>query len=271
MSTTTPVIALDHPAALDVARVGRKAAALATARATGLPVAPGVVLTTEWATDDHATAAQVWRITSHDGTRPLVVRPSATGPDRCGTPGGGAVEAVTVVDDVDALLAAVAAVRADDDAAPVLVQPHLAGSWRGVLFADDQASGWRATPIVVARRAGGATEWIAELDHQGRVRSVLSADASAGPPLDVLTHVARLAQRVADSFDGPQDIEWLVDGSGRVQLLRIRPVARLRPTPATGTARPVGAMSRADRSRRRRTARRVDALVSGRSVDDSAA
>ena len=45
MNTTAPVIALDHPAALDAARVGRKAANLAAARAAGLPVAPGVVLT----------------------------------------------------------------------------------------------------------------------------------------------------------------------------------------------------------------------------------
>ena len=34
------------------------------------------------ASDDTATAVQVWRIISHDGARPLVVRPSAAGPDR---------------------------------------------------------------------------------------------------------------------------------------------------------------------------------------------
>ena len=80
MSTPAPVIALDHPAAFDAARVGRKAAALARARAAGLPVGSGVVLTDQWCRDDRATAPQVWRIISHDGALPLVVRPSAVGP-----------------------------------------------------------------------------------------------------------------------------------------------------------------------------------------------
>ena len=42
MDTGTPVIALDHPSAFDIARVGRKAATLAVARASGLPVGSGV-------------------------------------------------------------------------------------------------------------------------------------------------------------------------------------------------------------------------------------
>ena len=271
MSATTPVIALDHPAAQDVARVGRKAAALATARAAGLPVAPGVVLTTDWATEDRATATQVWRITSHDGTRPLVVRPSATGGDRGGAPTAGAVEPVIVVHDLDAMLAAVAAVRADDDVAPVLVQPHVAGSWRGVLFADDHARGWRSTPVAVAHREDHPADWVAELDHTGRVRCVLSAEAVAGPPLDVLARVARLAQRVTDELEGPHDLEWLVDPSGRVRLLRVRPVVRLHPTPGVVAPRPNDATCRPTRSRRRRPVQQGPARVSRRSVDDPAA
>ncbi len=157
MNTTAPVIALDTPAALDAARVGRKAANLAAARAAGLPVAPGVVLTTDWASDDTATALQVWRITSHDGARPLVVRPSAAGSDRRrrSGPDAGALEPVTVVHDGAAMLAAIAVLRAGDPTTPVLVQPHVPGTWRGVLFADDGASGWRARPMVVAAPTSG--------------------------------------------------------------------------------------------------------------------
>ena len=115
MNTTAPVIALDTPAALDAARVGRKAANLAAARAAGLPVAPGVVLTADWTSDDTATAVQVWRIISHDGARPLVVRPSAAGPDRRRSGAAtGAIEAATVVDDADAMLSAIAVLRAHD-------------------------------------------------------------------------------------------------------------------------------------------------------------
>src|SRR3954469_11273648 len=103
MNTTAPVIALDTPAALDATRLGRKAANLAAARAAGLPVAPGVVLTADWSCDDHATALQVWRIISHDGARPLVVRPSPTGRGRRHAAGTGAVEPAVVVGDGPAL------------------------------------------------------------------------------------------------------------------------------------------------------------------------
>ena len=147
MSTTTPVIALDHPAALDVARVGRKAADLAAARAAGLPVAPGVVLTTDWATDDQATVAQVWRITSHDGARALVVRPSAVARDRRLGAERGAVEPATIVRRPRRDGHAVAELRGEDPTTPVLVQPHLAGAWQGVLFADGGA------------RAGAPRRW----------------------------------------------------------------------------------------------------------------
>src|SRR6476646_7548328 len=207
MNRPAPVIALDHPAALDVARVGRKAAKPAAARASGLPVAPGVVLTTDWVTEDRATAIQVWRITSLDGARPLVVRPSAAGPDRRPAAEQGAIEPATVVHDADGALEAIIALRAHDPTTPVLVQPYVVAAWHGVLFADD-ASGWRACPIVVVRGAASDGEWIAELDHAGRVRDVLSAEPDGGPPADVLGRLGRLAARVADVFDGPHDLEW---------------------------------------------------------------
>jgi hypothetical protein len=233
MYTTAPVIALDTPAALDAARVGRKAANLAAARAAGLPVAPGVVLTSDWSSDDAATAVQVWRIISHDGARPLVVRPSAVGPDRRHSTGTstGAVEAATVVHDADAMLAAIAEVRAGDGATPVLVQPHVPGPWRGVLFADDAGGGWRARPLVVAADpAAVGRQWVAELDHTGRVRDLISGGDVAGPDTLLLARVARVAEKVATAFDGPHDIEWLIADDGRVQLARVRPVVRLRST-----------------------------------------
>jgi rifampicin phosphotransferase len=234
MNATAPVIALDTPAALDATRVGRKAANLAAARAAGLPVAPGVVLTSDWSSADTATALQVWRITSLDGGRPLVVRPSAAGPRarRSTAVAAGALGTATVVLDCPAMLRAIDSLRAADPTMPVLLQPHVAAAWRGVLFADDAAGGWRARPLVVAEApSSGRGEWIAELDHAGRPLDVLSADPAAGPATAVLARVARVAEKVANTFEGPHDIEWVVADDGRVQLLRVRPVVRLQVAP----------------------------------------
>jgi pyruvate,water dikinase len=239
MNTTAPVIALDTPAALDAARVGRKAADLAAARAAGLPVAPGVVLTADWSSHDDSTALQVWRIISHDGARPLVVRPSPTGRDRRPTAGTGAVEAATVVHDGSGLLAALTTLRADDPCTPVLVQPHVPATWRGALFADDANGGWRARPVVVAA-PHDSPEWTAELDHAGRVRDVLSAHV-AGPPAQLLARLARLADKVATAFDGPHDLDWVAADDGRLQLLRVRPVVRLHATATDGATEPATA------------------------------
>ena len=232
MNTSAPVIALDTPAALDAARVGRKAANLAAARAAGLPVAPGVVLTADWSSDDTATAIQVWRIISHDGARSLVVRPSAAGRDRRRSAAAtGAIEAATVVDDADTMLSAISALRARDAITPVLVQPHVPGVWRGVLFADDAGGGWRARPLVVAAEPTSIDcQWVAELDHTGRVRDLLSGGDLVGPGSHLLARVARVAEKVAAAFNGPHDIEWVIADDGRVQLLRVRPVVRLHST-----------------------------------------
>lgn len=244
MNTAVPVIALDHPAAFDVARVGRKAAALAQARAAGLPVGSGVVLTTQWSREDRATVDQVWRIISHDGARPLVVRPSAVARDRCRPAGAGALEAMQVVGTAAELIVAIDEIRHGDDRTetnvPVLVHPHLAGAWRGVLFDDDGNGGRRRRrAIVVAVDGDPDTTWIAELDHAGRIRDVLSGHHLDHPPIEVLVRLVRLAERVAAAFDGPHDIEWTSDDAGRVHLLRVRPVVRLRAAPTTEPVRPV--------------------------------
>ena len=237
MNAVVPVIALDHLAAYDVARVGRRAAILARARAAGLPVAAGVVLTSEWETGDRATALQVWRITSHDGARPLVVRPSAIGQNVRPNPEAGVIEPAVVVHDGDAMLAAVDALRAADPGVPVLLQPHLPASWRGVLYADDAAAGWRSRPLVVASDGAEAGEWIAETDHAGRVQEVLSGESAGDPPTELLARLARLAQRVAAAFDDAHDLDWISDAAGRVLLLGLRPVIRLHAAAAQNPGR----------------------------------
>ena len=111
----------------------------------------------------------------------------------------------------------------------MLVQPHVPGPWRGVLFADDAGRRLAGAPARRRRRPSAIDgEWIAELDHPGRVRDVAVGrrPASVRRP-HLLARVARVAEKVAGAFDGPHDIEWVIADDGRVQLLRVRPVVRL--------------------------------------------
>ena len=182
-----PVIALDHPTALDAARVGHDAAALATARAAGLPVGPGVVLTRMWSPDDAHTAELVWRIVSHDGAIALTVRPSPVG--------SSVVEPAASVHSAGELLSAAGAAR---DAAgpdvPVLVQADAGSDWRGVLTTDDRGT---------------------------RVCEVPVGDGLRHPPNEVLARLGRLADRLAAVLGGARDFEFAVDG-GRVRAVHVR-------------------------------------------------
>ena len=222
------------------------------------------MLTTEWCHHDDDTAVEVWRIMSHDGALPLVVRPSAVGRDRTRPAAVGAVEASVVVRDLDGFLTAVDAVRHGRDRTdlnvPVLVQSHVAGPWRGVLFGAEGRPSRRRRTVVVARdRDTTDTEWTAELDDAGRVRDVLSGPHLDHPPVEVLARLAGLAAQVADVFDGPHDIEWAADERGRVHLLRLRPVVCLHVSAEAG--------GRCDR----RPLALVPALVGDGRVDETAA
>jgi hypothetical protein len=95
------------------------------------------------------------------------------------------------------------------------------------------------------------------------VSDVLSCDEVEGPPSEVLARVARVADRVAVAFDGAQDVEWIADEGGRVQLLRIRPVVRLHATSH-------GAPRRTHRAHCP-TARLESVVAGSRALHDSAA
>jgi hypothetical protein len=184
-----PVIALDHPAALDAARVGHDAAALATARAAGLPVGPGVVLTRMWSPDDAQTAELVWRIVSHDGAIALSVRPSPVG--------SSVLEPASSVHSAVELLSAAGAARdATGPDVPVLVQADAGSDWRGVLTTDDRGT---------------------------RACEVLGTDRLR-PTRQVLARLSRLADRLAAVLGGAPDFEFAVDGE-HVRAVHVRRAA----------------------------------------------
>src|SRR5262245_47446712 len=95
METFPPVLRrsdlvdLAHEGAVDGSLVGAKAANLALARRAGLPVLPGVVLTTAWdhrgwshpSRAEHSPARTAWETLGEAGKHTLVVRSSSTNED----------------------------------------------------------------------------------------------------------------------------------------------------------------------------------------------
>lgn len=243
------VLTLDDPRARDAELSGSKAAALATAAASGLPVLPGFVLTTA-STPPNAPVElapevrSAWRDLSSDGQRPLVVRSSSTAEDLGGSSMAGRYESVVDVLGWEAFSDAVGRVLASrskagvgvegmtgEEPLAVLVQPLLHAGAGGVLFGVDPVTG-RTDRLVAVGSSGGP-----EAVVSGRVEgSRYLLDTSGGvvgvehgsQPVELDSRrrqdLVGLAAAAADVFGGPQDLEWAVDESGRLVLLQSRPV-----------------------------------------------
>ncbi len=108
METFPPVlrhsdlIDLSDDGAVDGSLVGAKAANLARARRAGLPVLPGVVLTTDWdhrgwshpSRAEHSPARAAWETLGESGGRTVVVRSSSTNEDGGSSSMAGVFESV---------------------------------------------------------------------------------------------------------------------------------------------------------------------------------
>lgn len=244
------VIPLDRPEAADRRLSGAKAAALAEAARHGLPTVPGFVVSTAAVNARSAGAPlpgevlAAWAELSQDGQLPLVVRSSSTVEDLGDSSMAGRFESVVGVRGrseftraVDVVIGSRAGAAdgsdslSGDEPLAVLVQPLLEARCGGVLFGIDPVSG-REDRLVVAVTAGGPDRLVSgevdgsryELDRSGR--RVAHTPGDGGAPLSRrrLRELARLATRVQEVFDGPQDVEWAVDGVGRLRLLQSRPV-----------------------------------------------
>jgi pyruvate,water dikinase len=139
------LVSLDDPRAADATLVGAKAANLAIARSIGLPVVPGVVVTTDEPDvkalqDELASAGELLGPPS----TPLVVRSSSTVEDVGTSSMAGQFRSVLEVRGPAALAEAVRVVRSsarrpDGTAAPmaVLIQPQVDAAVGGVMFGID--------------------------------------------------------------------------------------------------------------------------------------
>jgi rifampicin phosphotransferase len=254
VSRRSDLVDLSEDGAVDGSLVGAKAANLARARRAGLPVLPGLVLTTEWdhrgwshpSRSEQSPARAAWETLGASGERTLVVRSSSTNEDGGSSSMAGVFESVldvrtwpSFVDAVDRVLGSQR--RADVVGArmAVLVQPQLTPRFGGVLFAADPVTG-RTDRLLLAAVEGGPDRlvsglddgWTTVLSPRGRVLEQRGGDAL---PLGraTLRALARLAARASAAFGGPQDIEWAVDDDGTVWLLQSRPIT-------TPTGRPGG-------------------------------
>ena len=196
------VVSLDHAGAADGALTGAKASALARAASAGLPVLPGLVITTRGA----AALADPC-------LRPLALRAllglwkAAAGPDRPSWSGrpppsrtarrrrwpDGSSPCSTsrdwdaFVEAVDEVLAS--AVIEGHDVAPmaVLVQPMLQPRLGGVLFGADPLSG-RTDRLLLTAVEGGPDQLVS-----GRVDGIQLALSPTGRRLDRATGLPGLA------------------------------------------------------------------------------
>lgn len=235
---------------------GAKAAALASAAAGDLPVIPGFVITTA-ATDDRdvdgsqlaAEAKAAWSELTADGTIPLAVRSSSLAEDLGESSMAGRFESVVGVGDWDGFVSAVGTVlrsrsalaEEGEDAghAPlaVLVQRVVDAAAGGVMFAADPVTG-DPHVVVVGAVEGGPEELVSgeaqgatyRLAPDGDVISVDPADDGAEIAADDARRLAALAQRAAEHFGTPQDIEWALGVDDALWLLQSRPM-----TTAVGT------------------------------------
>lgn len=240
------VVDLEHEDALDPARVGGKAAALARAGLAGFSTLPAAVVTTSLSVRyDDGLSLDAPEVTDLLGTamdlvggaaQTLVVRSSSVVEDQVESSKAGQFESVLDVTGLDELRVAVetvlesrAAAEAADEPIAVLIQPMVHPSVAGVYFGVDPVSGRSDRRVVTAvhgtpdRLVSGEVDgsrWLLEPDA-----SVVDVTVDDGVDLDCrdLQELVALGDGLADAFDGPQDVEWArVDGA--LVVLQSRPV-----------------------------------------------
>jgi len=246
------LIDLADPGATDGSLVGAKAANLARARAAGLPVLAGLVLTTAWnhrgwshpsRQDRPSPARTAWEQLGA-GRDALVVRSSSTNEDGGSSSMAGVFTSVLDVTTwgefttaVDEVLASGSRAAVPGARMAVLLQPQLRPRWGGVLFGADPVTGRRDRLVVSAVEggpdalvSGRVAGWTAALSPRGRLLDDQGGDTPALPRRH-LRALAGLARRAAAAFGGPQDVEWAIDHDGHLWLLQSRPITTSVGTP----------------------------------------
>ncbi|WP_079031875.1 PEP/pyruvate-binding domain-containing protein [Streptomyces specialis] len=243
------VVPLDGEPARDPTLAGGKAAGLARARAAGLPVLPGFVITPRTADGPHDDAGEAalrraWRELAADGG-PLAVRSSSAVEDAANSSMAGRFATVLDVRGwaeftaaVRTVLASAAHGGADPAGMAVLVQPMARPVVGGVMFGADPVSGRRDRMLVSAVRGGpgrlvdGSAQGVRyRLTRLGRLVSVEPPEPHRHRRRVLnrrrLARLVQLARRTERALGAPQDIEFGFDGDDRLWLFQARPITAM--------------------------------------------
>lgn len=232
------------PETAENAMMGGKGAALARLARMGFEVPPwfGIAPGVEWSEEEmRAALARI-------GAGVYAVRSSGAAEDGAGHSFAGQFNSFLEVPaaDVEAKVAAVRASAAapgilgycrergiDPPGPPtVLVQRMIAPHCAGVAFSADPVGRRRGVAVVSAVPGTGEKLVSGEVDGEdwriARDGAVVARPAGAAVlQEDQARTVAELALRCEDATGRPQDIEWALDGAGKLWLLQSRPITTL--------------------------------------------
>lgn len=227
-------------------RFGGKAAGLAELRRIGLSVPVGFVIADASAHGALDAAVDRFCQMAAEGVTPVAVRSSAVGEDGEDQSFAGQYDTVLGVDSVDDFTAAVrrcagsvASQRASSYSGRspatmhVVVQQMVDARAAGVVFTADPATGRRDLMVIdaIAGLGEALVDGSASPDHV-----VLNADGSTAvrevgtaPVLssDDVAEIRSGALRAAQHWGRPLDLEWAIDGTGKLWWLQARPITTL--------------------------------------------
>ncbi|MFF2243107.1 PEP/pyruvate-binding domain-containing protein [Arthrobacter sp. NPDC058130] len=139
----------------------------------------------------------------------------------------------------------------------VVVQNYVAATTAGVLFTANPVTGTRTETVIDASAGPGLAVVSGSVnpDHfvadtaTGRIL-LHSPNGTAGkrrPSLDDarIRKLTALGDTIQRLFGTPQDVEWVIDGAGKIWVTQSRPITTLYPLPDPAAAEPLGAESAA--------------------------
>ncbi|HEX9366615.1 MAG TPA: PEP/pyruvate-binding domain-containing protein [Vicinamibacterales bacterium] len=252
------VLSLDE--ALDERLVGGKAAGLSRLVRLGVAVPRGIVVPAAATVrfDADRVPDDIWPGIV-DAWRALdapvvIVRSSAAGEDSADASFAGQLDSIPDVTNADDLRRAVLQcwrsrgsdrVRAYERARGhvlgglgIIIQEQIASSMSGVLFTKDPG---RSECALLEYCAGAGEDLVAGRINPGRVTvdaagQVCHRAAATGAVLanETAAVLADEGRRIAAAFGAPQDIEWTIDGQGRIWFVQARPITAISFLPPDG-------------------------------------